>query len=271
MSILGRWPSSGRKRANRPWIEGVVYAIGDIHGQGDLAHALLQTITDEISASQGGGIIVTLGDYVDRGPHSRYVLDLLISLKRYPLIETHLLRGNHEEAMIAFIEGRAEGHAWLDYGGMDTLKSYGVAPPASPEPDDLEVCRQALVKALPRAHRKLLDGLELSYRRGDYFFAHAGAAPGVALGEQSPKDLMWIRKRFLESRVLFEQVIVHGHTPEDDVHADYRRLGIDTGAYLTGILSAVRLEGETQEIIQALRRRDGVEIDRRQIAQGDPG
>lgn len=171
--------------------------------------------------------------------------------------------------MLDFLEGRADGRAWLDYGGMDTLKSYGVATPASLEENDLEVCRKALMNALPPAHRKLLDELELSYSHGDYFFAHAGAAPGVALGEQSPRDLMRIRTRFLESRALFEQVIVHGHTPEDDVHADYRRIGIDTGAYLTGILSAVRLEGESREIIQALRRRDGVEIDRRPIAHDE--
>ena len=108
---------------------------------------------------------------------------------------------------------------------------------------DLEVCRKALVKAMPRAHRKLLDGLELSHSRGDYFFVHAGAAPGVALGEQSPQDLMWIRKRFLESRTLFEQVVVHGHTPVEAATFTPNRINLDTGACFGGPLTAVLIEG----------------------------
>lgn len=251
-----RKPTSGPSSA--------AYAIGDIHGQGDLAHALLQHIVDEIAETPGRrSVIIALGDYVDRGPNSNYVLQILHLLKAFEPIETHLLKGNHEAAMIAFLEGRDSGAAWMEYGGLETLASYGVPPPALPTRQAREATRLALLEAMPADHQRLLQELELSFSWEGYFFAHAGAAPGIGLDEQAPEDLMWIRGRFLGSDHQFERVVVHGHTPSPDVHSDHRRVGIDTGAYLTGILTALRLEGAGRELIQAVRTPDGVEIRRR--------
>ncbi|MDB5439225.1 MAG: diadenosine tetraphosphatase [Caulobacteraceae bacterium] len=234
----------------------VVYAVGDMHGQGVLVHALLQSIADEIGVNHDRpAVVVTLGDYVDRGPHSKYVLDLLVSLRDYGLIGVHFLKGNHEAAMLDFLSGEPGSAAWLEFGGRQTLDSYKVEQPVS-TPESLEKARLALADALPPAHRVFLENLELSCAIGDYFFSHAGAAPGVALDLQTPEDLMWIRGRFLHSGPAFEKMVVHGHSPTPEPHIDHRRIGIDTGAYLTGVLTAVRLEGEERRLIQAVRQPD---------------
>lgn len=234
----------------------VVYAVGDMHGQGVLVHALLQAIADEIGVNHHKpAVIVTLGDYVDRGPHSKYVLDLLVSLRDYGLIAVHFLKGNHEAAMLDFLAGSPDGAAWLEFGGRHTLNSYRVEQPGS-TPEELEKARLALAEAMPAAHRSFLENLELSCSIGDYFFCHAGAAPGVALDLQDPEDLIWIRGRFLHSGPAFEKIVVHGHSAAPEPHIDHRRIGIDTGAYLTGVLTAVRLEGEGRRLIQAVRQPD---------------
>lgn len=234
----------------------VVYAVGDMHGQGLLVHALLQAIADEIGVNHDRpAVIVTLGDYVDRGPHSRYVIDLLVSLRDYGLIGVHFLKGNHEAAMLDFLTGAPDGAAWLEFGGRQTLASYKVEQP-TPTPEGLEKARLDLVQALPPAHRTFLENLELSCSIGGYFFAHAGAAPGIPLDLQDPEDLVWIRGRFLHSGPAFEKMVVHGHSATPEPHVDHRRIGIDTGAYLTGVLTAVRLEGDERRLIQAVRQPD---------------
>ena len=234
----------------------VVYAIGDVHGQGDLIHDLLQHIISvEVKgqASERPPILIGLGDYIDRGPHSKYVIEVLISLRRYKRVETHFLCGNHEDAMLSFLDGRSDGVSWLDFGGAETLLSYGVTPPSTRGPEEMDAVRLALREAAPEEHLELLRSLEKSFTIGDYFFAHAGAAPGVALADQAAEDLMWIRGPFLNSRKAFEKVVVHGHSPAAEVHADFRRIGIDTGAYVTGTLTALRLEDEGRLLVQAVR------------------
>ena len=189
------------------------------------------------------------------------VLDQLCNLAADPSLEVHFIKGNHEERMEAFLHDAQVGPSWCDYGGRDTLVSYGVVrrrcgATCRPGPR-----RRALsADALPDSHRELLASQELSVSIGDYFFAHAGARPGIALPAQSPEDLLWIRQPFLDHPAPFEQVVVHGHTPTEAVHSDARRIGVDTGAYATNVLSAVRLESETRVLLQATGRAGRVAI-----------
>ncbi len=134
------------------------------------------------------------------------------------------------------------------------MASYGVAiPPKLGASEAWESLRQEFASAIPQEHVEFLKGLELTYELGDYFFAHAGARPGVPLSAQTEKDLLWIRQPFLDDRRSFEKIVVHGHTPAEAAYADHRRIGLDTGAYATGVLSAVRLEGEDRRLLQTRR------------------
>jgi serine/threonine protein phosphatase 1 len=229
----------------------VVWSIGDIHGRADLLRVLLAAILDDLRKSRcARKVIVFLGDYVDRGPDSREVLDLLCRLEGRG-IETHFLRGNHEERMEAVLGDPALAPGWCDYGGRETLRSYGVSPPQArgDEAGWAEAVEQ-LNQNLPEAHRWFLTEQASSVVIGDFFFAHAGARPGVPLDQQSVHDLMWIRRDFLDDAKPFEQIVVHGHTPTEAVHSDARRIGLDTGAYATGVLTALRLEGADRRLLQ---------------------
>lgn len=234
----------------------VIWAVGDIHGRSDLVDRLIQAIRADLSASQSARkVIVFLGDHIDRGLDSKGVLNQLCNLEADPSLEVHFIRGNHEDRMEAFLVDPAVGPGWCEYGGRDTLVSYGVSPPQMRgDMDGWAETSRALGEALPDNHRRLLNLQKHSVSIGDYFFCHAGARPGVLLAEQSPEDLMWIRQAFLDHPSPFEQVVVHGHTPTDTVVSDARRIGVDTGAYATNILSAVRLADETRVILQATGR-----------------
>lgn len=230
----------------------VVYAIGDIHGRADLLEPLLGAIRQDFGSSGAARrVVIFLGDYVDRGPDSKRVLDRLLAFASAAVAETHFIRGNHEESFLAFMSEPETGPAWCEFGGRETLWSYGVTPPPPrADPQAWAVAAEAMRRALPAEHLALLSGLEPCVEVGDYFFTHAGARPGVALSDQSHRDLMWIRGDFLQARNRFERTVVHGHTPEPAVHADQRRIGIDTGAYATGVLTALRLEGATADLLQ---------------------
>lgn len=240
----------------------VIWAVGDIHGRVDLSGPLVEAIRADLSATTASRkVVVFLGDYVDRGSDSRAVLDQLVSLAADPVLEARFIRGNHEDRMEAFLEDPRVGPGWCDYGGRDTLMAYGVNPPAMRgDPDAWAETARALAEALPGAHRTFLARQEGSVSIGDYFFTHAGARPGVPLADQSPEDLMWIRQAFLDHPTRFEQVVVHGHTPTEQVVSDARRIGVDTGAYATNILSAVRLEGVTRALLQATGRGTAVAL-----------
>lgn len=229
------------------FLEGRVgFAVGDVHGRADLLSqmiAFLEGRLAEESREAGPPIVVFLGDYVDRGPQSAAVIDLLLA-GRPEGFERRFLKGNHEQAMLAFMEAPLENRAWLMLGGAETLASYGVTPPspiAAREADWLGAA-EALKAAMPAGHLAFLLGLERFVALGDYVFVHAGVAPGRALETQTDADLFWIRDRFLKSRRRFPYRVVHGHTPSDTPQADGRRVGIDTGAYATGILTAARFE-----------------------------
>jgi serine/threonine protein phosphatase 1 len=237
----------------------VVWAVGDIHGRLDLLQPLVEAIVADLrDADATRRVVVFLGDYIDRGPDSRGVIRLLAGLSQVRDIEWRFLKGNHEQAMLGFLEEPSTGPKWCEYGGDNALRSYGLrAPDLAHKPEAWARVAAVLRHKLTAAEMDFLESLELSLTVGDYFFSHAGARPGVALERQSPDDLMWIRQVFLDSTVGFERVVVHGHTPAQAVHADRRRIGIDTKAYDTGVLTGLRMEGQERSLLQASGPRRG--------------
>ncbi len=221
-----------------------IYAVGDIHGRADLLKRLMRKIEiDADAAPEPRKVLIFLGDYVDRGFQSRDVIDFLIA-GDFSRFETYFLRGNHEAAFETFLSDPEFGPQWAKFGGAETLMSYGIQPPrAKTQMEEWTgVCEQ-LNAVLPTAHRHFLSALSLYETFGDYVFVHAGLKPGQPLDQQCEKDLLWIRDEFLADEHAFEQVVVHGHTPISEPYKDHRRISVDTGAYLTGKLSAACLSG----------------------------
>lgn len=228
----------------------VGYAVGDIHGRADLLTKLLARLEEEPRTGDEAPIVIFLGDYVDRGPDSAGVLDLLMT-PRPRGFERRFLLGNHEAAMLAFMEEPARYRDWLKHGGVQTLLSYGVRPPPLAGPSEaLAGAAHDLKARMPAAHREFLSRLDRYVTYGDYAFVHAGVDPAKPLDAQSDQDLLWIREKFIDSKRAASHVIVHGHTPIDQPHRDHRRIGVDTGAYATGRLTAVKLHGEDAAFIQ---------------------
>lgn len=228
-----------------------VYAIGDIHGRADLLVRLLEDLRQDAAEGDFDGrpILIFLGDYIDRGFQSRDVIDVLLSEQLSPF-ETYFLKGNHEAAMLQFLGDPSIGPRWAEFGGAETLVSYGVRPPRTrTSVDDWARASDELGKVLPPEHLHFLRNLDLSVQIGDYVFVHAGVRPGVPLDQQSEYDLLWIREEFLGDRKPLGAVIVHGHTPTSAPHRDSRRVGIDTGAYLSGRLTAARFEQDKVEFL----------------------
>lgn len=229
----------------------VVYAIGDVHGERDLLDGLLADIAaDARGRKELAPVVVLLGDYVDRGPDSRGVIERLVG-DPLPGFTLRFLKGNHEEAMLGFIDDPAGSVDWLRFGGTETLGSYGVrASVAAADADRCRVLRDLLGARLPDEHLHFLRSLETCVVYGDYAFVHAGIRPGRRLAAQDPQDLLWIRAPFLDSTVRHEKIIVHGHTIVDRPDLRHNRIGIDTGAYATGRLTALVLEGESVRFLQ---------------------
>lgn len=227
-----------------------VYAIGDIHGRADLLDDLHARIVEDSRTSEAGRhVVVYLGDYVDRGLDSKGVIDRLLG-DPLPGFEKVFLKGNHEDAFLKFFVEPEFGRDWKYYGGLETLMSYGVkALPLKDDPEAFVAARDELAKNFPPAHLDFLGSLRLWHEEGDFYFAHAGVRPGRALAEQTGEDLMWIRDDFLASDVDFGKVVVHGHTPEEQPVQRDNRIGIDTGAYITGVLTCVVLEEAERRFI----------------------
>ena len=232
----------------------LVYAIGDIHGRYDLLVAMLERIVRDARARQNGRvpILVTCGDYVDRGPDSARVLSALDWIRRDGRVRLHALKGNHEAAFMAFLADPQEGGAWIGFGGDATLRSYGVRPPADTgDAAEMIRTRDDLLERMPAAHLRVLQGLETMVVIGDYAFVHAGIRPGVPLAKQKAEDLLWIRQPFLDRTEMFEKRIVHGHSWIEAAPEIYdNRIGLDTGAYETGVLTAIRIEDGAVEVFQ---------------------
>ena len=232
----------------------LVYAVGDVHGRLDVLGPLLHDIAKDAVAAETPErpLLVFLGDYVDRGPESKGVVDLILQMQTWPKFEVRALKGNHEEALLQFLDDPSFGQTWAEHGGAATLASYGVQPPATrTDADAWARARDAFAEALPPVHKAFYENLELMITAGDYAFVHAGVRPGVPLDQQSERDLLWIRQEFLAERGRFEKVIVHGHTPMESPQLTPSRVGVDTGAYATGVLTAVRLYGEEQRVMQS--------------------
>jgi serine/threonine protein phosphatase 1 len=230
----------------------LIYAVGDIHGRRDLLQILVRKIAVDAIASGAGSqpVLIFLGDYVDRGPESAGVASYIMALAALEGFDVRCLKGNHEQTLLRFLEDAAIGPTWADHGGGATLASYGVTIPTKRgDKPGWEATRLAFNRALPDDHRRFYNGLDLSVVFGDYFFVHAGVRPGLALAEQTEQDLLWSRSEFLAEKRPFEKIIVHGHTPVEEAYLGPTRIAVDTGAYATGALSAVRLDGIHRSVI----------------------
>lgn len=219
-----------------------VYAIGDIHGRLDLFAKMLERI-DADDRKRGGDcetLFILLGDLIDRGPHSASVIEATLLLMRERLAVT--LAGNHEEVFGSALEGNLQAlRFFLKIGGQETLLSYGMTKEFL-EISSLEDIYVAMLKAVPEAHQHFVRDLPDFFQSGDYLFVHAGIRPKIPIEDQEKSDLHWIREDFLSSRVAHPQMVIHGHTITAEIDERSNRIGLDTGAYQTGRLSAIGLQ-----------------------------
>jgi serine/threonine protein phosphatase 1 len=217
-----------------------VYAIGDVHGCKRQLDRLLDAIESDRARDDLAVHLVFLGDLVDRGPDSAGVIERLRGT--LPANSVTFLAGNHEEVMLDCYDGNAERcGAWLQYGGLQTLESYGLTrTEIFAQPDMLPELMQARI---PPDHISFLRTFEDQVRIGDYLFVHAGVRPGISFEEQAPKDLRWIREEFLSDTSDHGSIVVHGHTISEEIEVKSNRIGVDIGCYLNGKLAALVLEG----------------------------
>ena len=221
-----------------------VYVVGDVHGSADALRDVFSRIdADKPLWAIRRPVQIFLGDYVDRGPASREVLDLLITRSRTD--ELLLLKGNHEAMLLEFLDNPSLLAQWRHNGGLQTLISYGLKPSINPAVDEQKELARELAQRMPPAHRKLIATMPRSFSIGDFFFVHAGVRPGVPFKQQKEEDLLWIREDFLFYERDFEKIVVHGHTPvaEPEVHSN--RINLDIGAYATGKLACLVIDGDT--------------------------
>ncbi|MES2753374.1 MAG: metallophosphoesterase family protein [Pseudomonadota bacterium] len=218
------------------------YGVGDIHGRLDLLDAILRQIGADLrDRPVARSFVVFLGDYIDRGPDSSGVLDRLSQLQADD-IEAVFLMGNHEEILLDVLDAKpALLEAWLKFGGSECAASYGVDVARLANLDEARGA-DLLARHIPARHIAFLRSLGDTFRFGDFVFVHAGIRPGVWLEEQVSRDLRWIREPFLSDPRRHDQVVVHGHTITEGTDDRGNRIGIDTGAYRTGILTAVAIE-----------------------------
>ena len=234
-----------------------VYAIGDIHGYADVLAQMHEVIEEDIHKRPvDTAQIVYVGDYIDRGPDSKGVLDMLIKRPEVaPHIRHVFLMGNHENGMIEFMkEPDGQRKDWLAWGGLEALESYGVeADGKSDLSEQASALAEKLKQALPPEHLEFLTNLDLKHELGGYVFAHAGIRPGTPLQDQVKQDLIMIREPFLSSEFMHEKRVVHGHTIVKTKGVDIRpnRINLDSGLYSGGPLSCAVLEKETVRIIEA--------------------
>jgi serine/threonine protein phosphatase 1 len=227
-----------------------LYVIGDIHGRSDLLDKIIAEISRDLDVRPpAGALAVTLGDYIDRGPDSRGVLD---RLTRQAFPTRHVaLKGNHEELFQSFLINPAVGAQWRHLGGLETLHSYGVAVGQLMRGKGFEEASAALRSAVPEEHLGFLAALKLSVSVSGYFFCHAGVRPGIPLERQQARDLLWIRDEFLNSKSNFGKIVVHGHSPVEQPEILPNRINLDTGAFATGRLTCLVLEGSARRFLFA--------------------
>lgn len=226
-----------------------VYAIGDVHGRFDLLKQAETKIADDIVSSGKDGLVVLLGDFIDRGPSSAQIINHLLvksDIKRLPLV------GNHEDLFLRYLE-RPEKHTrWLQLGGEQTLASYGIDVHSTSfrQTHVKGRLKALLAEAIPETHKRFLASLPISLKIGNILFVHAGIRPGVPLEEQSDEDMIWIREPFLSmGPQLKDLLVIHGHTTTDLPDHGPQRIGVDTGAIHTGRLTVLRVEGDESRLV----------------------
>lgn len=225
------------------------YVVGDVHGKLDLLEELLEKIHIDLDRSPAKkAVLVFVGDLIDRGPDSAGVIALLRAYRR-PGISAIFLLGNHEEVMLRILDGDGSHvEQWLKFGGAQCLASYGLDPAGLEGMSEAEAVA-AIRAAVPADHSRFLRGFADSLRFGDYLIVHAGIRPGVALEQQLQSDLRWIRHPFLTDDSDHGFIVVHGHTITEGIDEQSNRIGIDTGAYASGVLTALVIDGPVRRII----------------------
>jgi serine/threonine protein phosphatase 1 len=225
-----------------------IYAVGDIHGCAGLLANIFDRIDDDLKLRPTPEVLqIFLGDYIDRGPDSREVIELLIARQREN--DVVFLKGNHEIFMMNFIETPSILQDWQRLGGLQTLMSYGITPTINANAAVQAQIAVDFNRVLPESHRQFLGHLKSFFTCGDFFFVHAGVRPGIPLEKQREEDLLWIRQEFLFCKNDFGKIVVHGHTPVQYPDVQSNRINIDTGAYATGRLTCLVLEGSTIDFI----------------------
>jgi serine/threonine protein phosphatase 1 len=228
-----------------------LYAIGDVHGRLDLLEPMHEQIRADIATTRPADWrILHLGDYTDRGPASKGVLDFLIHARERDERVVALM-GNHDFGLLEFLAEPSPYDLFATNGGDETARSYGVELLTAPT-TALAASAKALRAAIPATHIEFLRALPRSISFGDFFFCHAGVRPGVPLGRQDTHDLIWIRDEFLDHTSLYEKIVVHGHTPCTDPELMPNRVNIDTGAFFSGRLSALVIDG-TEKMLMEVR------------------
>jgi serine/threonine protein phosphatase 1 len=225
------------------------YAIGDVHGRLDLLEKLLAVIEEDLDRRPSRkAALIFLGDLIDRGPDSRGVIERLMNF-RHDRLKPYFLAGNHEEVLLRILKGeRGILSSWLQFGGAECLASYGFDP-AKLELRNERSSLAAIRNVIPTAHANFIASFADTLRFGDYLFVHAGIRPGVDLSLQTQSDLRWIRSPFLEDKSDHGMVVVHGHTISSEVEIEPNRIGIDTGAYRTGTLTALAVDGDDRWLL----------------------
>ncbi len=226
------------------------YAIGDIHGRLDLFEQAIEAVeAHDAGAGVAETTVILLGDLIDRGPDSAGVIARTREWQQQRRVR--ILAGNHEEMFLESFRDRAVMRQFLRHGGLETLRSYGVSDRELDE-GTVRDLQDIMRQRVPEADRSFVEGFEDWIVAGDYLFVHAGIVPGVPIEEQSPNDLRWIRNRFLTHRGRHPQLVIHGHTVQEAVDEQPNRIGIDTGAYRSGVLTTLVLEGTEREVLQTV-------------------
>jgi serine/threonine protein phosphatase 1 len=254
-NLLGRAPS-----ARLPELPAGqrVYAIGDIHGRLDLFERLIEAIErDNSQRHSTRSLVILLGDLIDRGPDSAGVLAAARELARRRDVE--FIQGNHEEMLLVSRDKLDAFRSFLKFGGRETILSYGLDPDFVRDAE-LEDLHGAAMDAIPQQDFDFIDGFRKMIRLGDYVFVHAGVRPNTPLENQLGHDCRWIREPFLSHNGEFGGFVVHGHTITEEPAVRTNRIGIDTGAYMHGHLTAIGLEGSERWFIQACEDENGISI-----------